>query len=342
MSTEAERLAAEYMEENSKNADPIVVETPVEVEKPVAVEPTTVVTEEVVTLKTETEEVEKISLFDNIDNLDKTEITTKEVTSELPESIKAQLAEYEALKAEREAEVNSDMYKLLKSGLTLEQIANGITKVDYSSFTTADLIKLELEKAGLSGDDLEAAIEEEVSGYNSLTPLAKAKYDNDLKSNYKTEIKYDEATKLLEDTLKANASNKPLSQEAYIKQQEEETAANIKADIESIDKYLGILKGKGELDDATVEAIKNSYNFNKSIGYLNGDKFDALLFIKNEYKIQNFEKAVAEAEKRVFEKAAKKFGNPEQHGGGGGVGTDKTPDQIYEEYLSNATKPKYN
>jgi len=341
MSTEAERLAAEYMEENSKNADPIVVETPVEGEKPVAVEPTTVVTEEVVTLKTETEEVEKISLFENIDNIDKTETATKESTSELPESIKAQLAEYEALKAEREAEVNSDMYKLLKSGLTLEQIASGITKVDYTSFTTADLIKLELEKAGLSGDDLEAAIEEEVSGYNSLTPLAKAKYDNDLKSNYKTEIKYDEATKLLEDTLKANAKN-PASQEEYIKQQEEQTTANIKADTESIDKYLGILKGKGELDDATVEAIKSSYNFNKSIGYLNGDKFDALSFIKNEYKIQNFEKAVAEAEKRGFDKAAKKFGSPEQHGGGGGVGTDKTPNQIYEEYLSNATKPKYN
>ena len=341
MSTEAERLAAEYMEENSKNADPIVVETPVEGEKPVAVEPTTVVAEEVVTLKTETEEVEKISLFENIDNIDKTETATKESTSELPESIKAQLAEYEALKAEREAEVNSDMYKLLKSGLTLEQIASGITKVDYTSFTTADLIKLELEKAGLSGDDLEAAIEEEVSGYNSLTPLAKAKYDNDLKSNYKTEIKYDEATKLLEDTLKANAKN-PASQEEYIKQQEEQTTANIKADTESIDKYLGILKGKGELDDATVEAIKSSYNFNKSIGYLNGDKFDALSFIKNEYKIQNFEKAVAEAEKRGFDKAAKKFGSPEQHGGGGGVGTDKTPNQIYEEYLSNATKPKYN
>jgi hypothetical protein len=341
MSTEAERLAAEYMEENSKNADPIVVETPVEVEKPVAVEPTTVVADEVVTLKTETEEVEKISLFDNIDNIDKTETATKEVTSELPESIKAQLAEYEALKAEREAEANSDMYKLLKSGLTLEQIANGITKVDYSSFTTSDLIKLELEKAGLTGEELEEALEEEVSGFNSLTPLAKAKYENELKSNYKTEIKYDEATKLLEDALKANAKN-PVSQEEYIKQQEEQTAANIKADTESIDKYLGILKGKGELDDATVEAIKSSYNFNKSIGYLNDDKFDALSFIKNEYKIQNFEKAVAEAEKRGFDKAAKKFGSPEQHGGGGGVGTDKTADQIYEEYLSNATKPKYN
>lgn len=341
MSTEAERLAAEYMEENSKNADPIVAETPVEVETPVAVEPTTVVADEVVTLKPETEEVEKISLFDNIDNLDETVIATKEATTELPESIKAQLAEYEALKAEREAEANSDVYKLLKSGLTLEQIANGITKVDYTSFTTADLIKLELEKAGLTGDELEEALEEEVSGFNSLTPLAKSKYENELKSNYKTEIKYDEATKLLEDALKANAKN-PANQQEYIKQQEEQTAANIKADTESIDKYLGILKGKGELDEATVEAIKGSYNFNKSIGYLNGDKFDALSFIKNEYKIQNFEKAVAEAEKRGFEKAAKKFGSPEQHGGGGGVGTDKTPDQIYEEYLSNATKPKYN
>jgi hypothetical protein len=340
MSTEAERLAAEYMEENSKNAEPIVAETPIEVE-PIAVEPTTVVAEEVVTLKPETEEVEKISLFENIDNLDKTVIAEEKAATELPESIKAQLAEYEALKAERELEVNSDMYKLLKSGLTLEQIANGITKVDYTSFTTSDLIKLELEKAGLSGDDLEAAIEEEVSGYNSLTPLAKAKYDNELKANYKTEVKYDEATKLLEDTLKANATN-PISQEAYVKQQEEQTAANIKADTESIDKYLGILKGKGELDEATVEAIKNSYNFNKSIGYLNGDKFDALSFIKNEYKIHNFEKAVAEAEQRGFDKAAKKFGSPEQHGGGGGVGTDRTPDQIYEEYLNNATKPKYN
>lgn len=330
--TEAERLAAEYMEENAAN-NPIV-ETPIETTTTIVETPITEVVAELVTPIVTPEEVvetEKISLFESIDNLDETVIEAEKAATELPETIKAQLAELDAL-------TNSDVYKLFKSGLTLPQIAEKITKVDYSGFTTSDLIKLELQKAGLEGEELEAALEEEVTAYSSKTPLEKARFEKELKASYKTEVKFDEALSLLDETLK---NNKGISQEDYVKQQELQVANNIKADTESLDKYLTALKAKGELDEETVAAIKNSYSFDKSVGYVKGDKFEALSFIKDQYKIQNFEKAVAAAEKRGFEKAAKKFGNPEQHGGGGGINTDKTPDQIYEEAMAAANKPRY-
>ena len=341
MNNEAERLAAEYTEENSKNAAPIVAETPIETTTTVVETPITEVIAEAVAPAATTEVVEeetKTSLFESIDSLDQTIIAEEKAVVDLPENIKAQLAEFEALKAERLAEENSDIAKLKKSGLTLAQIAEKITKVDYSSFKTPDLIKMELQKAGLEGEELDAAIEEEVTAYSSLSPLQKAKYDSDLKANYKTEVKIDDALSLLDEALK---NNQTISPEEYAKKQAAVTEANIKADTEVLDKYLVALKTKGEIDEETVTAIKGSYSFDKSVAYLKGDKFDGLSFIKDQYKILNYEKAVAEAEKRGFDKAAKKFGSPEQHGGGGGINTEKTPEQIYEEAMAAANKPRY-
>ena len=276
------------------------------------------------------EEVKEVSLFDNIDKLDETAIAAEKALSELPESVKAQLVELEALKAEREAEANSDIAKLLKSGLTLEQIAETITKVDYSGFKTTDLIRLELEKAGLSGEDLDAAIEEEVNAYSNLSPLQKAKYDTEIKANYKTEIKLNGASEMIKEALEKNKSVSPAE---YAKQQETQIANNIKADTDSLDKYLSLLKVQGEMDEETITAIKNSYSFDKSVGYVKGEKFEALSFIKDQYRILNYDRDVANARKKGFDEAAKKFANPSANVKGTHEAPKPSGNQTYQQAM---------
>lgn len=134
---------------------------------------------EVENKETETENVE-------VEVVEKSFLDTLTETApkvEMPEAFKAEFetvkAELEALKKEREALESSDIAKLLKSGLTLEEIAKGITKVDYSSYSVEGLIKLELEKQGLKETELESALEQELSYYEGLSPLAKSKYDNE-------------------------------------------------------------------------------------------------------------------------------------------------------------------
>lgn len=260
------------------------------------------------------EEVEEPKSF-----LDTLTETTPEVKVEIPETVKAELdaikAENEALKKEREALENSDIAKLLKSGLTLEDIAKGITKVDYSSYSMNDLIKLELEKQGLKDTELESALEQEVAYYENLSPLAKSKYDSELKSNYKSEIKLDETAKLLEEKLKENAAK---FQAPDPKVQEEAVKKMTQADLSEIDTVFTTLKSQNyDVKDEVVQAVKEYYNpiLADALYTTKDGKFDVNKFIKDAYTLKFAEAdkkaAVEAAEKRAYEKAKKEFANPD-------------------------------
>jgi hypothetical protein len=253
-------------------------------------------------------------------------------TENVPESIKAQLAAYEALKKQVEEQESSDVAKLLKSGLTLQQIADGIKKVDYSNHSVEDLIKLELEKEGITGDDLEVALDEEISNYNSLSVLARAKYDAALKANYKSEVVVDDAIKLLNDKLNENASA------LDPKQKQLAIEAMAKEDLGAVDQVFDTLKKQNyEVDNEVVAAIKERYNPIVAELYATKEgSFDVKRFIEESYLLKfgaRDAKAKEEAaEKRGYEKAKKEFANPDMNNrGGGAAGTGKTAEQQLEE-----------
>jgi hypothetical protein len=253
-------------------------------------------------------------------------------TENVPESIKAQLAAYEALKKQVEEQENSDVAKLLKSGLTLQQIADGIKKVDYSNHSVEDLIKLELEKEGITGDDLEVALDEEISNYNSLSVLARAKYDTALKANYKSEVVVDDAIKLLNDKLNENASA------LDPKQKQLAIEAMAKEDLGAVDQVFDALKKQNyEINNEVVAGIKERYNPIMAELYVTKEGgFDVKRFIEESYTLKfgarDAKMKEEAAEKRGYEKAKKEFANPDMSNrGGGATGTGKTVEQQLEE-----------
>lgn len=253
-------------------------------------------------------------------------------TENVSESIKAQLEAYEALKKQVEEQENSDVAKLLKSGLTLQQIADGIKKIDYSNHSVEDLIKLELEKEGITGDDFETALDEEISNYNSLSVLARAKYDTALKANYKSEVVVDDAIKLLNEKLNENASA------LDPKQKQLAIEAMAKEDLGAVDQVFDNLRKQNyEVNNDVVAAIKERYNPIMAELYVTKEGgFDVKKFIEESYTLkyhkQEKEAAIAAAEKRAYEKAKKEFANPDMSSrGGGATGTGKSVEQQLEE-----------
>lgn len=290
--------------------------------------------------KVETTETEK-SFLETLEE------TTQAPKVEIPEAIKAEMeatkAELEALKKEREQLENSDIAKLLKSGLTLEDIAKGITKVDYSNHSVQDLIRLELEKSGLKDADLTEALEQEMAAYENLTPLAKSRFDNELKANYKTEIRFDETTKLLDEKLKENAAK---FQAPDPKQQQLAIEEMTKSDLSEIDGVFSSLKAQNfDIKDEDIKAIKESYNpMVADALYTTADKkFDVKKFIKDSYTLKFAERdkklAVEAAEKRAYEKAKKEFANPDMSSRGGGGATAGV---TIEEQLRIAEEKRLN
>lgn len=263
---------------------------------------------------------EKKSLFEALE-------TPLEVKAEIPEAVKVELetvkSELEALKKEREQLEASDISKLLKSGLTLEQIAQGIVKTDYSNHSVEDLIKLELEKAGLKDTELETAIAEELATYESLSPLQKRKYDNELKASYKSEIKFDDTLTLLADKLKENAEKNKQPDPAL---QQKAMEAMKQSDLSEINNVFTSLKAQNyEISDDDIKTIVDKYDPIEadSIYTNNENKFDVNRWIKEKYVLTFSERdkkvAVELAEKRGYEKAKKEFANPDLTNVGGGA-----------------------
>ena len=284
---------------------------------------------------------EEASLGENKSFLDTlAEADPNKVVEVKPEAIKAELdaakAELEALKKEREELENSDIAKLLKSGLKLEDIAKGITKVDYSNHSIEDLVKLELEKQGLKDTDLENALEQEMAAYENLTPLAKSRYDNELKASYKSEIKFDEATKLLEEKLKENAEK---FQAPDPKAHQEAIEKMKQADLLEIDGKFNSMKAQNfAIEDERINAIKAEYNpLEADLVYTDKEgKFDVNRFIRDKYLIKFGEADAKAREQAAYERgvkeAAKKYANPDKSNiGGGGEGNGKTTDQQLRE-----------
>ncbi len=259
---------------------------------------------------------------------------------ELPEDIKAQLAEFNKLKEDLAKQEESDIAKLLKSGLTLKDIAEGIQKVDYSNHTTEDLIRLELKKLGnLEGDAFEKALAEELEFYNTLSPLAKSKREAELREAYKTEVKFDDALSLLDTKLKEASEQQSKVVPPEIKAQ---VAAQLaKEDLSEIDNVFSSIKANYEIDQTVIDAIKKRYNpIVADEWYLTEDKkFNAAQFIEDTYILLNYkkdrQKDIEAAEKRGYDKAAKEFGNPESGVSGGGAGGEKSVEQQLQESAKN-------
>jgi len=306
-------------EENQATNDTTIVEKVEEIKEEIKAE-----------VEAPKEETEPKSFLDTLTE------TSPEAKVEIPETIKAELeaikAENEALKKERETLDNSDIAKLLKSGLTLEEVAKGITKVDYSNYSMNDLIKLELEKQGLKDNDLENALQEELSYYENLSPLAKSKYENEFKSNYKSEIKFEDSLKLLDEKLKENAAK---FQAPDPKVYEESVKKMTQADLSEIDSKFSAMKAQNyDIQDERIEAIKAEYNPTEAdLFYTDKEgKFDVNRFIKDKYLIKFGEADAKAREQAAYERgikeAAKKYANPDKSFiGGGGEGNGKTIDQ---------------
>jgi hypothetical protein len=200
---------------------------------------------------------------------------------------------------------------------------------------------LELEKEGITGDDLEVALDEEVSNYNSLSILARAKYDAALKANYKSEVVVDDAIKLLNEKLNENASV------LDPKQKQLAIEAMAKEDLGAVDQVFDTLKKQNyEVDDNVVAAIKERYNPIMAELYVTKEGgFDVKKFIEESYTLkyhkQEKEAAVAAAEKRAYEKAKREFANPDMSSrGGGAAGTGKSVEQQLEEQELKRLKGK--
>lgn len=137
---------------------------------------------------TETSET-KNPLFDLLTSTETTQVETTEPAKEV--ELPSEIAEKLALLEQYEAQVNAIKENPLMKALAfaespeqIRKIAREIAGEDVAKLTINDLLAREAASIGLQGEELQLAIDEELSNYQSMTTLQKRNYENQLRSKY--------------------------------------------------------------------------------------------------------------------------------------------------------------
>jgi hypothetical protein len=247
----------------------------------------------------------------------------QEILSEL-ESYKEKLSKYERnqfLKAVVEMGLNPDDAKA---------IAKEILGTDVSNMSVNDLLAMDTKsETGLDGDDLQDAIDAEISYYESLTPRQKAQFEKELRGKYNQTSE----SKLLKSILEST----PKEQQKMSQEQIDAMLAEDRRQLnEVVKQFVGQDLMGFKVDESVAKQIIDSYD-NYPFKHFNDDgTFNAKDYATDVFIKANFNKIVNSAVEYGKQVALKQRTNPDKNGVAGGAGTPSTDNRKPIEKLAEA------
>ena len=190
--------------------------------------------------------------------------------TEIPQSIVEKLKKAEETEKAFKEFGESWLFKAIQLGKDPFEFAKKLQIKDYSSFGYKDLVKEKLTEEGLSGEDLEDAINDEADAFDRKSPLEKRNSEKELRGELQAKQKLsDEVTALTEEYSKAIA-NQPVtkSQEEVAKDRVEWMRTESEKDMAAIDSVLSEIEGAEAyglvIDKSIIEDVRKAYNFTEA------------------------------------------------------------------------------
>jgi hypothetical protein len=291
--------------------------------------------------KTETTtetEVEKESVLSLLDNL------TTPAAEGSKEPVKAEFSP-EQLKqlADAEAILGNPVAKAIAEATPeqVKQIAKELAGTDYTKTSYAELLAMKAEKLGLSGDEINEAVEEAMVEFDALGKIGKKERETALREEFKsTQSESPLLKQLMEQQANKPAAEKPLTQA--------EIDVVIKKETSQIEDTGKSMIGKdyfgAEISQAEIDAVKAKYDVNEASKFVDAKTgaFNEKAFIKSVLPDVMIQKVYEAGLKAGELKANKKNGNTNREIGGGSpiVGEVNADKQALESFGFNTSIPK--
>lgn len=302
----ADQVLKALSEQNKEETVETPVETPVETVVETQTEQTPVVEN---TTEETTEELEVNSLFDKLKQVEEPKKT--ETPQALSEDVQKKLQEYEQYRSQVEQYENNPFIKALTLGKDLKEIAHKIVGSDVSKMSFKEMIAAKVKSEfQLEGEELEEAIEEEMSIFDSKSRLEKARMEKQLREEMaanENEILI--GLKEYETQLKAQQ----LTPEQIAKN-EEVIKANDFLAIDSVSEKLvgGDIYGV-EMTKEFIEETKKNYNMNELAPYIDvkTGELNAKEFLFQKFISVNWQKIAESAYEMGKKGTMKRVANPD-------------------------------
>lgn len=255
------------------------------------------------------EESEVNSLFEKLKQVEEPKKT--ETPEALSEDVQKKLQEYEQYRAQLEEYEKNPLIKALTLGKDLKEVAQKIVGNDVSKMSLTDLITAKIKNEfNLEGEELEEAIEEELSIFEGKSRLEKARIEKQLREEM------------------ASGENDILKElkeyESQIKSQQltpEQIAKNHEIiknnDFQAIDAVAEKLVGGDiygvEMTKEFIEETKKNYNLNELAPYINEKtgELNAKEYLFNAFIKNNWQKIAENAYEMGKKGVMRKVANPD-------------------------------
>lgn len=255
------------------------------------------------------EESEVNSLFEKLKQVEEPKKT--ETPEALSEDVQKKLQEYEQYRAQLEEYEKNPLIKALTLGKDLKEVAQKIVGNDVSKMSLTDLITAKIKNEfNLEGEELEEAIEEELSIFEGKSRLEKARIEKQLREEM------------------ASGENDILKElkeyESQIKSQQltpEQIAKNHEIiknnDFQAIDVVAEKLVGGDiygvEMTKEFIEETKKNYNLNELAPYINEKtgELNAKEYLFNAFIKNNWQKIAENAYEMGKKGVMRKVANPD-------------------------------
>jgi anthranilate/para-aminobenzoate synthase component II len=294
-------LSEQKNEENEETTAETVVETVEQTteQKPVVEKPA----EETTT------ELEVNSLFDKLKQVE--EPKKAETQEALSEDVQKKLQEYEQYRNQVEQYENNPFIKALTLGKDLKEIAQKIVGNDVSKMSFKEMIAAKVKSEfQLEGEELEEAIEEEMSIFEGKSRLEKARIEKQLREELS--VNENEIIKGLQE-YETQLKAQQLTPEQIAKN-EEVIKANDFVVIDSVaEKLVGGDVYGVEMTKEFIEETKKNYNMNELAPYIDvkTGELNAKDFLFNKFISQNWQKIAENAFEMGKKGTMKRFANPD-------------------------------
>lgn len=320
----ADKVLKALSEQNEENN----VETPVEAVVETQTEETPVVEN---TTEETTQELEVNSLFDKLKQVEEPKQT--ETPAALSEDVQKKLQEYEQYRNQVEQYENNPFIKALTLGKDLKEIAHKIVGNDVSKMSFKEMIAAKVKSEfQLEGEELEEAIEEEMSIFDSKSRLEKARMEKQLREEMA--VNENEILKGLQE-YETQLKAQQLTPEQIAKN-EEVIKANDFSVIDSVaEKLVGGDVYGVEMTKEFIEETKKNYNMNELAPYIDvkTGELNAKDFLFEKFISKNWQKIAENAFEMGKKGTMKRIANPDGSNRGNSPAAE-TVDRLKENQKS--------
>lgn len=231
----------------------------------------------------------------------------------------------------------------------LREVIQEMIPEDHSKLDFKSLVSLDAKSLGLQESDLDDAVTKYIEKLDELTPYERAQAEKTLRDKYKPTSALKESEFLKNYTAELAKKQADLPKEPTEAEKQQLIEVTTKADMQSIDEVSKAFMGGDmygvKFDQATLDAIKNTYNYKNVLPYLNEsmDSFDSKTFVADAFYKINRDKLLQAAIDFGKAEARKEFSNPELNAGGGApsnIVDGKTPQEKMAEFLVSQMQGK--